>query len=163
MTHRIQEVKPIENSILLVEFQNGVEKTYDVKELYSCLPQFKVFETDLFLFNSVKVDTGGYGISWSDELDLDAEEIWENGKATGRIKSIDLLMETGINLMKAREKMGITQKELAERTGIYQADISKIERGIANPSLKVLNRLADGMNMKLNLTFVSIRENEEIK
>lgn len=80
MMHRIQEVKPIENSILLVEFQNGVEKTYDVKELYSCLPQFKVFETDLFLFNSVKVDTGGYGISWSDELDLDAEEIWENGK-----------------------------------------------------------------------------------
>ena len=41
MTHRIQEVKPIENFILLVEFQNGVEKTYDVKELYSCLPQFE--------------------------------------------------------------------------------------------------------------------------
>ena len=81
------------------------------------------------------MDTGGYGISWSDELDLDAEEIWENGKATGRIKSIDLLMETGINLMKAREKMGITQKELAERTGIYQADISKIERGIAEAHL----------------------------
>lgn len=163
MTHRIQEVKPIENFILLVEFQNGVEKIYDIKKLYPCLPQFKVFETDLFLFNNVKVDTGGYGISWNDDLDLDAEEIWENGKATGRIKSVDLLMETGINLMKAREKMGITQKELAERTGIYQADISKIERGIANPSLKVLNRLADGMNMKLNLTFVSTRENEEIK
>ena len=80
MMHRIQKVKPIENSILLVEFQNGIEKTYNIKGLYSCFPQFEVFETDLFLFNSVKVDTGGYGISWNDNLDLDAEEIWENGK-----------------------------------------------------------------------------------
>lgn len=38
MVHRIQSVKPSENAILLVEFQNGVEKTYDIKELYSCLP-----------------------------------------------------------------------------------------------------------------------------
>ena len=57
MMHRIQKVKPIENSILLVEFQNGIEKTYNIKGLYSCFPQFEVFETDLFLFNSVKVDT----------------------------------------------------------------------------------------------------------
>ena len=57
------------------------------------------------------------------------------------------------NLAKARDIAGITQKELAERTGIYQADISKIERGIANPSLSTLKRLADGMGMELQLTF----------
>lgn len=39
-------------------------------------------------------------------------------------------------LIDARSRSGITQKELAERTGINQADISRIERGNANPSLR---------------------------
>jgi transcriptional regulator with XRE-family HTH domain len=48
----------------------------------------------------------------------------------------------------------MTQKELAERTGINQADISKIENGIANPALSTLKRLAEGMDMVLKLEFV---------
>ena len=48
----------------------------------------------------------------------------------------------------------LTQKELAERTGINQADISKLENGTRNPSLKLLKRLADGMGMTLKLEFV---------
>jgi transcriptional regulator with XRE-family HTH domain len=47
----------------------------------------------------------------------------------------------------------LTQKELAERTGINQADISKLENGTRNPSLKLLKRLADGMGMDLKLVF----------
>ena len=39
----------------------------------------------------------------------------------------------------------LTQKELAERTGINPADISKLENGTRNPSLKLLKRLADGI------------------
>ena len=45
------------------------------------------------------------------------------------------------------------RKELAERTGINQADISKLENGTRNPSLKLLKRLADGMGMDLKLVF----------
>ena len=37
----------------------------------------------------------------------------------------------------------MTQKELAERTGINQADISKLENGTRNPSVNLLKRLAD--------------------
>ena len=47
----------------------------------------------------------------------------------------------------------LTQKDLSEKTGIYQADISKIERGIGNPSLLTLKRLADGLDMDLILDF----------
>ena len=43
--------------------------------------------------------------------------------------------------------------ELDERTGINQADISKLENGTRNPSLKLLKRLADGMGMDLKLVF----------
>ena len=53
----------------------------------------------------------------------------------------------------ARIAQNLTQKELAERTGIDQADISKLENGTRNPSLKLLKRLADGMGMDLKLVF----------
>lgn len=57
-------------------------------------------------------------------------------------------------MVDARISQNLTQKELAERAGINQADISKLENGTRNPSLKLLNRLADGMGMTLKLEFV---------
>lgn len=48
-----------------------------------------------------------------------------------------------------RELSGVTQNELAEQVHIYQGDISKIERGIAKPSVKTPQRLAEGMGMKI--------------
>ena len=57
-------------------------------------------------------------------------------------------------IVDARNSQNLTQKELAERTGINQADISKIENGTRNPSLNLLKRLADGMGMALKIEFV---------
>lgn len=54
----------------------------------------------------------------------------------------------------ARVSKNLTQKELVERTGIHQSDISKIENGTRNPSLNLLKRLADGMGMALRIEFV---------
>ena len=59
-------------------------------------------------------------------------------------------------MIDARKNTGLTQKQLAERTGIAQGDISKIENGNANPSIKTLKRIAEAMNMKLKLDFESI-------
>jgi len=57
-------------------------------------------------------------------------------------------------MIDARKISGITQKQLSERSGIAQGDISKIETGNANPSLNTLKRLASGMNMKLKIEFL---------
>lgn len=57
-------------------------------------------------------------------------------------------------IIDARQQSGLTQKELSERTGIAQGDISKLERGNANPSIRTLQRLAAGMGMKLRLEFL---------
>ena len=57
-------------------------------------------------------------------------------------------------MIDARKTSGLTQIQLAERTGIAQGDISKIECGNANPSLNTLKRLAAGMNMRLKLEFL---------
>ena len=57
-------------------------------------------------------------------------------------------------IIDARKKSGMTQKDLAEKTGITQGDISRLETGNANPSLKTLQRLAEGLGMTLKLEFV---------
>ena len=59
-------------------------------------------------------------------------------------------------MIDARKATGMTQKELAEKTGITQGDISRLENGSANPSLKTLQRLAEGMGMRLKLEFQPI-------
>ncbi|MDE8723873.1 helix-turn-helix transcriptional regulator, partial [Faecalibacterium prausnitzii] len=46
-------------------------------------------------------------------------------------------------------------KQLSERTGIAQADSSKLERGNANPSLRTLQRRAAGMGMNVKMEFVT--------
>jgi transcriptional regulator with XRE-family HTH domain len=57
-------------------------------------------------------------------------------------------------LIDARISQGLTQKELSEKTGIAQAEISRLENGTRNPSIRLLQRLADGMDMVLQVTFV---------
>lgn len=56
-------------------------------------------------------------------------------------------------MVAGRTEAGMTQKQLAEATGIAQADISKLERGNANPSLRTLKRIAAGMGMQVHIEF----------
>ena len=57
-------------------------------------------------------------------------------------------------MLDTRIAQNLTQKELAERTGINQADISKLENGTRNPSFRMLKKLAEGMNMELKIKFI---------
>ena len=62
-------------------------------------------------------------------------------------------------MIDAREKAGMTQQKLSEMTGIAQADISKLEHGSANPSIKTLQRLAAGLGMVLHIEFLPAAPN----
>ena len=57
------------------------------------------------------------------------------------------------NLIQARIDAGLTQKELAERSGIRQSNISRIESGAAIPTLQTLNAIANGIGKKVKITF----------
>ena len=71
----------------------------------------------------------------------------ENPEFVKEYESIQPEMDVIRAIIEARTSQNITQKELAERTGINQADISKLENGTRNPSVNLLKRLADGMGM----------------
>jgi len=57
-------------------------------------------------------------------------------------------------ILDARIARGLTQKELSALVGIDQGDISKLERGMGNPTLKLLQKLAKGLDMELQIKFV---------
>ncbi len=57
-------------------------------------------------------------------------------------------------LIEARLEQGLTQKQLAEKTGIRQSNISRIESGSAVPTLQTLNAIAVGIGKKLKITLI---------
>ena len=155
MTNKIISAVGKDDFSLDVEFMNGEVKNYKMDYMLNLFPQFQTLKEDKKLFESVRVDAGGYGVSWNDDLDVDAQTLWEEGILIEVSKKAepDINRLLAYRLSLAREEAGMTQKELAEKTGIYQADISRIERGLANPSVSTLKRLADGLNMKLVIGF----------
>jgi len=66
---------------LHVVFEDGSERVYDCAPLLD-RPQFQLLRTSGF-FRAVRVDPGGYGISWNDDIDLSEYELWTNGKPFG--------------------------------------------------------------------------------
>jgi len=79
MFHKIKHVTALPDYRLRVQFVEGVTKLYDVKPLFGRLPVFASILSCPEQFRCVSVDVGGYGIVWSDDLDLSCDELWENG------------------------------------------------------------------------------------
>lgn len=81
MFHRVKEVRPLSDFRLSVLFESGERKSYDVRPLFDKWQAFRALSDVTGLFNQVKVDAGGYGISWNDETDLSCDELYFNGKS----------------------------------------------------------------------------------
>ena len=57
-------------------------------------------------------------------------------------------------IIEGREALDMSQQELSAITGIAQSDISKLENGNANPSLRTLQRLANGLGRTIHLDII---------
>jgi transcriptional regulator with XRE-family HTH domain len=62
----------------------------------------------------------------------------------------------GQSIKRTREKKKLSQEKLAERADIHTSYIGQIERGLRYPSLKVLFKIADAMNVKISDLFTGI-------
>jgi hypothetical protein len=76
---RIRSARASGPAQLVVRFENGVEKAYDCGPLLN-RPQFQLLKVPAF-FRAVRVDAGGYGVSWNDQMDISEYEVWTNGKS----------------------------------------------------------------------------------
>ena len=81
MHHRIQSVKPSGEWTFDAVFQGGEVRRYDVRPLLDRWPAFRALRDVPGLFRLVRVEPGGYAVSWKEDLDLDCEDIWFSGAA----------------------------------------------------------------------------------
>ena len=75
---KIKKVTPGQNLVLLVEFNNGVHKEYNVNLLFQQFPEYRILEHKS-LFDTVYVDCGGYSVAWMPDIDISEWELWDNG------------------------------------------------------------------------------------
>ena len=73
----------------------------------------------------------------------------------------DVFSEISAQLIDARNKSGITQNELAQKTGLTQALISRIESGKSHPTIDTLKRIADGLGLRLVVSLEDFEGGEE--
>lgn len=91
--------------------------------------------------------------------DYKARKLAKDAELKREYDALEIEYQLKQALIDIRNEKHLTQKDLAELTGIHQSDISKIENGNANPSLNTLRRLADGLGKKLKLEFVDTDKN----
>lgn len=149
MLHKATKLKFGSGTTLVVTFQDGKVKQYDMSCLFEKYPQLKSLR-DRELFRSGKM-LGSYGIIWNDDLDIEAETIYQFGK-TIRIEKPAPNISIGEAVLSARARKGLSQSELSRLSGIDQSDISKIERGVANPSVNTLSKIASALDSKLKIS-----------
>ena len=152
MFHKALQLQFKQGTKLQVKFQTGEIKEYDMSKLFKKYPQLEALKNrKLFLSGKLM---GAYGIIWNEDLDIEVETIYEEGK-TIKVEEISSSMVVGNAVVEARNKAGLSQKELSNLTGIDQSDISKIERGVGNPSINTIDRIAKALNNKLVISITN--------
>lgn len=70
------------------------------------------------------------------------------------------IAELGMRIRKVRVRKGLSQKALANKSGVIQSHISMIERGEINPSIKSYIRLTNALNMEIRITNKLLRKDK---
>lgn len=132
-------------------FYDGIVKRYDILSLADKFPQLnELKDRSLFLQGRL---LGWGGVIWNDELDVSSETVFDEGKDVSKeYDDIDAVV-IGYKIKERRIELNLSQEELAHKAGIDQSDLSKIEKGNANPSVKMLSRIASGLNTKASINF----------
>jgi len=76
---KIVSAIPLTNNNVLVFFEDGKTKKFDVKQLFKEYPEFEALKNPE-LFSMLKVEPGGYGISWNEDLDCSEGELYNKGE-----------------------------------------------------------------------------------
>lgn len=82
------------------------------------------------------------------------KELLENDEVKKEYEALEPEYQLIKAIIDAREEKSLSQQALSELTGIDRGDISKIENGNANPSLRTMKRLAAGLGKRLKIEMV---------
>ena len=138
-----------ENTTFDLYYLDGSIKRYDILSIADEYPQLNALkDRDLFLKGHLM---GWSGVVWNEELDIDVETPYYSGiDVTNEYDDIENVV-IGYKIKEKRLKMRLSQEELALKVGIDQADLSRIEKGVANPSIKMIYKIVCGLDSKMSI------------
>ena len=145
------KVRFLEDVTVELTYQDGKIIRYDMSQMFSKYPQLEELRKNRKLFESGHLDVGGYAVIWNDDLDFDATGIYEDGIVVGQ-EETTINQQIGVLLAKTRNELNITQTELSKISHIDQGDISKIEKGLGNPTIGKIKKLFESLGQKITIT-----------
>lgn len=151
MNQNIREIRMKDNLIVEAVFFNGIVKAFDVSSLFEKHPEYKVLKQDVELWRNAELLPQGSGICFNDNLDLTVEEVWKYGVAVGKV-AVEPRYDIAYAISSAREEKGMSQKQLSQLSGVTQCDISRIEGGVANPTIGTLGKICKVLGLQLGIS-----------
>lgn len=153
MFHKITSLATLPDYILLVGFSGGEFKQFDLKPLMGKYPAFAALENVEGLYRQAKIDAGGYGVMWNDDLDISAEGLYEKGIDCAPPDDIEQYRQKLLAaLIRARKSANLSQKQLEILSGVAQPCIARTEKGSTDPTLSTLLKLLEPLGLTLALT-----------
>ncbi len=138
-----------ENTTFDLYFSDGTVKRYDIISFADTHSEFNQLK-DRRLFLNGKL-LGWSIVIWNEELDIDINVIYYEGiDVTNEYDDVDVVV-LGFKIKQKRLELELLQEELAELVGIDQSDLSKLEKGNANPTVKMVSRVAKGLGAKVKI------------
>lgn len=130
-------------------FIDGTVKRYDILSLADKFPQLSALkDRELFLRGKL---LGWSGVYWNEDLDIECDTVYEEGvDVSSEYDDINNVV-IGYKIRELRRSADLSQEELASKAGIDQSDLSKIEKGLANPSIKQITRVLSVLNQKITI------------
>ena len=153
MFHKITSLATLPDYVLLVGFSSGEFKQFDLKSLMNKYPPFAALKNVNGLYEQAKIDAGGYGIVWNDDLDISAEGIYEKGVACSAPDDIEKYRQNLLSaLVPARQDAGLSQKQLEILSGVAQPCIARTEKGTTDPKLSTVLKMLEPLGLTLSIT-----------
>jgi len=152
MSHKILSLEIQSDYLADITFFNGEVRQCDLSLLIETEPISAEKNNLLRRISELAIDKSRNGISIADLISIDAETLWGNSYALRDEAYRDPTIAFADALIDARDRMGLSQRDLELKSGVRQAEISKIERGEGNPSLKTVGKLFEAMGQSLSFT-----------
>lgn len=160
MFNKIRKIDLLPDFIIKAEFSGGVQKLYDMKPLFEKYEAFKPLKDIPGLFARGKVDCGGYGVAWTDDIDIDSGEIWYNGKCI--LKTDDDIRQYIKTVAEEADPEYIIKavndvakvkgfQTLAEQAGVSRESLYKSLNGKTKPRFETIYKLLMALGVRLTV------------
>lgn len=138
-----------EKIVLRVLFDDGKTKKINIEKLLPKLPEtYKMLANREFFLKGKLAGWGG--ITWSKDVDLSVDTIYLEGEEVeSEPDYLNLII--GFKVKQARLMKELSQIELAKLSGVDQSQISKLEKGLFNPSINFLTKIFKALDKQIDL------------